>query len=1178
MNSLCRHFVATFLALILILPHPALALREPQEDAAVPALDLRLRSSTGLEEQFKKIGDSPTEQASALEQLAAAGRWPRDWTHLRVASLLHQYQGEVLRQWGQSAFRRWLVLAWETSVDPNKLFHVGLSLLRKAETGHSDAEVAIPFNEAAESLEHQRGTAPIPDYENAYSALVAQMEELPPIQSASQVKLRERIELFSSAQARKILEDPKQLWDDRWGAVEFLLERPGKRPLTVEELAELTEEYHRELIRKELALFSTLLSAIKQRAAGDPRRFWSEILPILDEVSNTPTEGIRKLLLKKLGEPSNSAAPAPSQTVLTPAAPLLRAALAEGRTTLDRLRILMKFSDAETAGDFERMAQLGKNTVHNFLRGGAFGPGTRRRIQGYVLQNFGVPVTLHLRVLGPNGIETRLNALASPDERYDFIMNEILGWTYGELRKRSRAGILRADKTRSLPREKGFSRFKQAKVATQRLTRYGLEQGLREEFRRSVWLDGQLRAVSQPAVPDILHSLPDVESRFNWLMDEWLLISSDELLEELGISDAFSVSIGRFMTPTGSDSERRTAIRQALEQKLQARTGEAIRLDENLLPETPPPATKVEVAIPTPRKNHLPNGSELATPAGVDLGSIQKKLRRQRRAGARLRALREMAGYASRQRFADETGVSSWTILRFEQNETSMQAANRAAVRSFLEARYATLGIALGLDQEFRVTEEPLTNRIAAHETAADRLAFISNDLLGWTYPELTRQAQAASKDFLGKELTFSSNRSITELLNEAGPSTRRLIRHVVETALRERYGESPRFDHEFMPVESVSAQLAQIPDFESRFNWLRKDWLMWDKNELMKRAGVTRLKHSMERAVTSTGPRNTKKMALVRALTEGLRDRGDAGLRLNGDLLPVIPAGLEEKSQDRQWKHTHAKIVKALRSHPGGLLMATDLAKRAGVGRVALYTHNYRSLVAAENKRRAGMKRPRLAIELREYQEHTEDPEQAIVKALRSHPGGRMTVEALAKLAGVGKLTLYNYNYRSLVEAENQRRAGMKRPRPAIILLRPGRPPSDAGLEERTTRSVSLLRQMPPAVPGSIGDAALVFMPGTYDLAAVAAQMGAIVVVPDDGPEAAGLEELLRAVRIPEGRYAVGVLRASRFLEGYPRQILIEDRPEGFEILGLRWDDLPPPVSAALESVLAYLDRAVEA
>ncbi|MDO8730070.1 MAG: hypothetical protein Q7J69_02635 [Candidatus Omnitrophota bacterium] len=170
-------------------------------------------------------------------------------------------------------------------------------------------------------------------------------------------------------------------------------------------------------------------------------------------------------------------------------------------------------------------------------------------------------------------------------------------------------------------------------------------------------------------------------------------------------------------------------------------------------------------------------------------------------------------------------------------------------------------------------------------------------------------------------------------------------------------------------------------------------------------------------------------------------------------DVASQLAAGLEETSQDRQWKSTHAKIIKALRSHPGGRLMATDLAKLTGLGRVALYTHDYRSLVAAENKRRAGMKRPKLAIELREYQEHTEDPEQAIVKALRSHPGGRMTVKELAKRADVGELTLYNYNYRSLVEAENKRRAGMRRPRPAIILLRPGRPPSAAGLEEETRR-----------------------------------------------------------------------------------------------------------------------------
>lgn len=73
MNSLCRRFVATFLALILILPSPGWALRELQEDAAVPALERRLRSSSGLEETkpikilYKKL-DATFEEVLALSR------------------------------------------------------------------------------------------------------------------------------------------------------------------------------------------------------------------------------------------------------------------------------------------------------------------------------------------------------------------------------------------------------------------------------------------------------------------------------------------------------------------------------------------------------------------------------------------------------------------------------------------------------------------------------------------------------------------------------------------------------------------------------------------------------------------------------------------------------------------------------------------------------------------------------------------------------------------------------------------------------------------------------------------------------------------------------------------------------------------------------------------------------
>ena len=135
------------------------------------------------------------------------------------------------------------------------------------------------------------------------------------------------------------------------------------------------------------------------------------------------------------------------------------------------------------------------------------------------------------------------------------------------------------------------------------------------------------------------------------------------------------------------------------------------------------------------------------------------------------------------------------------------------------------------------------------------------------------------------------------------------------------------------------------------------------------------------------------------------------------------------------------------------------------------------------------------------------------------------------------------------------------------------------SGLEERTARSVTLLRQVPPAVPGSVGEAVLVFRdPATFDLAALAVRYGRSIAVLDDSLEADALKELLDALPGPKGRYAVGFLESSRFLEGYDSQIYMDNREEAFRQLGLRWNDLPPPVSAALESVLAYLDRAVEA
>lgn len=146
------------------------------------------------------------------------------------------------------------------------------------------------------------------------------------------------------------------------------------------------------------------------------------------------------------------------------------------------------------------------------------------------------------------------------------------------------------------------------------------------------------------------------------------------------------------------------------------------------------------------------------------------------------------------------------------------------------------------------------------------------------------------------------------------------------------------------------------------------------------------------------------------------------------------------------------------------------------------------------------------------------------------------------------------------------------------------GQPKENQGGLEEVSNVVAQLREAAPAVPGPAGGEALVFAGAeeTGDLIPLAVQQGRTVALLDHGPRAAALEELLRAIPGSDGRYAIGALNASRLLSSLPRQIFIEDTPEGrrkaLRVLGLRWDDLPPPVAAGLEAVLAFLDTATEA
>ena len=182
---------------------------------------------------------------------------------------------------------------------------------------------------------------------------------------------------------------------------------------------------------------------------------------------------------------------------------------------------------------------------------------------------------------------------------------------------------------------------------------------------------------------------------------------------------------------------------------------------------------------------------------------------------------------------------------------------------------------------------------------------------------------------------------------------------------------------------------------------------------------------------------------------------------------------------------------------------------------------------------------------------------------------------EAPAEQVGVG---MYTMNAEVRDSAGMWHAAASPGNEPRLIISNP-----EAGLEEQTPeacqkRALESLSRLYDAWPETVGTQVMVFTdPNLFDLAALSVRWGWKVAVPYDGPEIVALEQLLLALPEPRGEFGIGGLQAARLLEkGSPIQI--ENRPQAFDLLGLRWNELPPPVILVLETVRAFLDTATAA
>ncbi len=153
------------------------------------------------------------------------------------------------------------------------------------------------------------------------------------------------------------------------------------------------------------------------------------------------------------------------------------------------------------------------------------------------------------------------------------------------------------------------------------------------------------------------------------------------------------------------------------------------------------------------------------------------------------------------------------------------------------------------------------------------------------------------------------------------------------------------------------------------------------------------------------------------------------------------------------------------------------------------------------------------------------------------------------------------------------------------------------AGLEEKRDRReaamaadlksgarrqvVEALEKLYDAEPASVGTEALVFTrPDTFELVPLAIRWGWNVAVLSDEPQAADLEALLDSLpaELKKGRYAIGIGKASLFLDQFPEHTWINTRQKGLLVLGLpsELEGLPEAETQVLQAVRTFLELSV--
>lgn len=352
----------------------------------------------------------------------------------------------------------------------------------------------------------------------------------------------------------------------------------GDPTVTPEEVEKLLRAYYPGRVRTALNAFEAHLAQARATLANDPARFREEGYETLQRVVSLKDIQPAKVTFFQTLELLSQQVAAPEQALATPD---LEKGLSQVKDEAARARLLRQKVGLPSPHDLEKEAGLSWSVVSRLEQGKrGIGPYARQKLRDFFQKQLGVSLTLSFEILWLP-LEKSVNRFKTTDERFSFVLHDLLGWSYARLVRL--ANTLRtADEPSILPDEFRAASFNSARPGKRRLLRNALEKALADELKYPVTLDGHLRVVTS-SISDSLKALPNSEKRLAWLLEGVLIWSKNELLRRAHIVSHDVVEPPQ--SKSAQSMEKWRKIQHALEEGIAAR-GEKLSLGVDLLPQS----------------------------------------------------------------------------------------------------------------------------------------------------------------------------------------------------------------------------------------------------------------------------------------------------------------------------------------------------------------------------------------------------------------------------------------------------------------------------------------------------------------------------------------------------------------------------------------------------------------